>query len=323
MQTHYARGVLLCLVATVSWGTMFPIMTGALERIDPFTFTALRYTIAGAAFLILLVLREGVGALRLGGERVLLAWFLGSCGFAGFGFLVFLGQQMAGPQGALTASIMMATMPMLGLLVNWLVRKARPPVYSFGFIALSFAGVTMVITNGDLASLLLSPQSYLAGIPLGLGALCWVTYTVGGSLFPHWSPYRYTAITTALGMISVYAVNLILVASGTIALPGLQTVVDVAPHLAYLALVAGLLAVPCWNMGNKILTPMNGVLFMDVVPLTAFAVSAASGVVPQPAQLVGATITAAALILNNLCQRNALRAAASAQILARQGSAAE
>lgn len=31
---------------------MFPIMTGALERIDPFTFTALRYTIAGAAFVI-------------------------------------------------------------------------------------------------------------------------------------------------------------------------------------------------------------------------------------------------------------------------------
>jgi len=28
---------------------MFPVMTGALVRIDPFTFTSLRYLLAGAA----------------------------------------------------------------------------------------------------------------------------------------------------------------------------------------------------------------------------------------------------------------------------------
>ncbi|WP_269975583.1 hypothetical protein [Dickeya lacustris] len=44
-------------------------------------------------------------------------------GFAGFGFLVFLGQHLAGPSGALTASIMMATMPMLGLLTIWALKK--------------------------------------------------------------------------------------------------------------------------------------------------------------------------------------------------------
>jgi hypothetical protein len=31
---------------------MFPVMTGALVRIDPFTFTSLRYLIAGAAFFL-------------------------------------------------------------------------------------------------------------------------------------------------------------------------------------------------------------------------------------------------------------------------------
>jgi hypothetical protein len=58
---------------------------------------------------------------------------------------------------------------------------------------------------------------------------------------------------------------------------------------------------------------MNGVLFMDVVPITAFLVSALTGVVPMPAQITGATLTATALIMNNVyLRRRSLRAAQSA-----------
>jgi hypothetical protein len=60
----------------------------------------------------------------------------------------------------------------------------------------------------------------------------------------------------------------------------------------------------CWNLGNKILTPLNGVLFMDVVPITAFTVSAIQGIRPGPVQIVGASITAVALILNNIYLRH-------------------
>jgi hypothetical protein len=46
-------------------------------------------------------------------------------------------------------------------------------------------------------------QSYIADITLFLGALSWVIYTSGASLFPTWSPYRYTAMTALLGLVSV------------------------------------------------------------------------------------------------------------------------
>lgn len=118
MKTKYSLGVFFCMVATLSWGGMFPIMTSALKYIDPFNFTAMRYSIAGVAFLFILLFREGPQALNLKGERMGLAWFLGTAGFVGFGFLVFLGRQLAGPTGALMASIVMATMTMLGLLVG-------------------------------------------------------------------------------------------------------------------------------------------------------------------------------------------------------------
>ena len=322
MKTNYLYGSLFCLVATISWGCMFPVMTSALTHLDPFTFTALRYLIAGACFLVLLLVREGGAALNLRGERVLLAWFLGSCGFAGFGFLVFLGQKLAGPTGALTASITMATMPLLGLLVNWVVRGQRPPLLTLVLILLSFSGVTLVITHGHLGAVFANPQRFSANLPILLGALCWVIYTVGGSFFPTWSPYRYTTLTTLLGLTTIFAVNALLLALGSISWPSSTQLLAVVPHLLYMALVAGLVGVLSWNLGNKIITPVNGVLFMDVVPITAFTVSALTGVVPQRVQIVGASITAVALIMNNIYQRHRLAAVRTpASTMARAGTA--
>ncbi|EAO9587103.1 DMT family transporter [Salmonella enterica] len=284
-------------------GGMFPVMTHALTYIDPFNFTTFRYGIAGIAFALLLLFREGQNSFRLKGERWGLAWLFGTLGFAGFGFLVFLGQSLAGPGGALTASIMMATMPMLGLLTIWALKKVRPHASTMSFILLSFSGVVLVITNGDVFAVLNSPISLAANLLLIAGALCWVLYTIGGSYFPGWSPLRYTTMTTLLGMISVVLIDLFLVGSGAISVPSAASIITIVPHLLYMALVAGLVAVLCWNVGNRIITPTNGVLFMDVVPITAFIVSALNGVVPTNMQITGAVITAMALVLNNLNQR--------------------
>ncbi|HEV8025807.1 MAG TPA: DMT family transporter [Stellaceae bacterium] len=305
MQSRYLRGVLFCLVATISWGCMFPVMTSALKRMDPFNFTAIRYSIAALPFVVLLILREGLGALDLRGQRIFPAWLFGTAAFAGFNFLIFLGQQLAGPTGALNAAIMTATMPLLSLPVNWVMRGIRPPWFSVGFIVLAFGGVVLVITKGNIAGAL-DQSSHVADIALFVGALCWVIYTTGGSLYPEWSPYRYTAITTLLGLASVYAINFILIEGGYIPAPSLAQVYDLVPHLIYMSLVAGVIGVLFWNMGNNIITPMNGVLFMNVVPVAAFAVSALSGILPTPVQILGASITVAALVLNNLYQRQQL-----------------
>jgi drug/metabolite transporter (DMT)-like permease len=303
----YAKGLLCCLLATVSFGLMFPVMTSALTRIDPFTFTSLRYVVAGAAFLALLQRKEGTAALRLKGEPVVLAWALGSIGFAGFGAFVFLGQQMAGRDGALTASIMMATQPMLGLLVNSAVRRVLPPLYSFVFILLSFCGVTLVVTKGDIAGLLHEPQDYAANALIVLGALCWVIYTFGATFFKQWSPLRYTTMTIWLGLTTIVGLNVALFAVHAIALPTLVEVGQIAPHLLYMGLGAGFVGVLSWNLGNRILTPLNGVLFMDVVPLTTFIVSALAGVIATPVQIAGGAITCTALVLNNLYLRGRAR----------------
>jgi drug/metabolite transporter (DMT)-like permease len=302
-QTSYLRGAVCCLVATVSWGCMFPVMTSALTRMDPFNFAAIRYTIAAIPFAAILLAREGMGAFNLKGERFLLAWLFGTAGFAGFNFLMFLGQQLAGPTGALSAAIMAATMPFLALPVNWMMRGVRPPLYSIGFILLAFLGVVLVITKGNPLGAFDQAQSYIANIMLLVGALFWVVYTSGASFFPTWSPYRYTVMTTLLGLISVYAIDIALIKLQYIPVPSGSQAWTIVPQFLYMSLVAGVIGVLCWNMGNKIITPVNGMLFMNVVPVAAFAVSALSGIVPTPVQLAGAAITVAALVMNNLYQR--------------------
>lgn len=228
--------------------------------------------------MIVLYAVEGWGGFKLKGERIWLAWFFGTAGFAGFQFLVFLGQKMAGKDGALTASIMMATMPMLGFLVNWVARRVRPPGGALGFILLSFAGVTLVVTKGHYSQLMQHPSVYGADGLIIFGALCWVIYTVGAAFFPQWSPYKYTTITTGLGLGSSVVITAVLLATGAIDMPGGSDVIAISPQLAYMATTAGFVGVLCWNLGNKILTPLNGVLFMDIVPVTAFTVSAIQGV---------------------------------------------
>ncbi|MFZ6649357.1 DMT family transporter [Undibacterium sp. TJN25] len=315
MKSKYSTGVIFCLIATLSWGGMFPVMTSALTRVDPFHFTAIRYAIAGLAFALLLLMKEGWKSFSLKGERVFLAWVLGTAGFAGFGFLMFLGQQLAGPTGALTASIISATVPLLSVLANWAIRGVKPAKATTGFILMSFVGVVLVITDGNISAMLSHPASFAAYLPLVAGALCWVVYTLGVSFFPAWSPYRYTTLTTILGLSSVFFVTIFLNLSGYIVTPGAADLAAIAPHLFYMSLVAGVIGVLSWNMGNNIITPLNGVLFMDVVPLTTFIISALTGIVPHPVQIGGACITAAALILNNVYQRRRLAALLKASAL--------
>ncbi|MQA23746.1 EamA family transporter [Rugamonas sp. FT103W] len=303
VRTEYLKGMALCLTAAVAWGVSFPVMGLALQRMDPFNFTAFRYGAAAAIMLAILFYREGGAALRLRGQRYVLAWALGSCGFCGYGFFIFHGQQLAGQSGALSASAMIATTPMLTLLLNWAIRRKRPSAVAFVCIGLSFFGVLLVVSGGALDSLLRQGVGGDSAAFLLLGAASWALYTLGASFFPAWSGYRYSAITTALGLTTILASDLALQTLGYIPRPALSVLPTLLPYLGYMVLVAGVLAVLCWNLGNKIITPTNGVLFLDVVPLTAFAVEALAGTPITPGQLAGAACTAAALVLNNVYQR--------------------
>ena len=94
---------------------MFPLAQPALEHVDAFHLTAVRYLLASAVFLALLAAFEGRRALRTHGRGREL-WLLGTIGFAGFNLLTYVALEHTRPQDA---ALIVATAPVITVLVVW------------------------------------------------------------------------------------------------------------------------------------------------------------------------------------------------------------
>lgn len=302
MSKKYVLGLLLCLVSVLSWGGMFPIMAPALKIMDPFYFTLFRYGSVAIIFAILLLIIEGRSAFSTE-SHTLKIWLLGTSAFAGFSFLVFLGQKIAGPSGAIIASVMMAIQPLLGVLVNWAYKGAKPTIVSLISMIIAAIGVFMVVTKGNISVLFSGENALFALSLILLGALCWVIYTTGGTDFPEWSILRYSTLTAIYGVISVISILIVATMFGWLSFPSVQQISDVRGALVYMITFAGVIAVFTWNMGNRIVKPINGILFMNLVPITSFVISMMNGYQVSNFELLGVGITIAALLLNNLYNR--------------------
>ncbi|MER2113122.1 MAG: EamA family transporter, partial [Solibacillus isronensis] len=80
MKNSVLLGSILCFIAAVSWGAMFPVAHDAFKHIDPFYFTIFRYGAVTVILIVLLLWKEGKSAFRLEGKGLQL-WFFGTMAF--------------------------------------------------------------------------------------------------------------------------------------------------------------------------------------------------------------------------------------------------
>ncbi len=296
-------GASLALASALAWGGMFPVVKSALPLVDAFSLTLVRYGVASIIFAGLLLAFEGRRAFALEGHGLRL-FLLGSAGFAGFSLLAFVGLNYTRPQNE---ALVMATMPLITAVVIAVRRRALPAAHTVVAIGVALLGVALVITHGSMAE--------LAGGRVGLGdlmalagATCWVLYSTGGAELPTWSPLRYTTLTACLGTVTIAGATALAVVTGHVRPPSPSALAAVGPQLAYLVVIAAVMAVFTWNAGLQRLGPQNGVLFINLVPVTTFAVEVAGGYRPGSLELLGAAITIVALLANNLYGRRAAAA---------------
>lgn len=296
------KGVVLVLIATIAWGAQFPIGKEALYALDGFYLTVIRYGTASILFLALLWFIEGKDSFKLEGNG-LKVFFFGSMGFAGFSIFAFVGLSTSTPEHA---AIILALMPIITVIINMLLKKNNPDKATLIYILIALIGVAMVITRGDIHTLT-EKGSISSDLLILTGTTCWVIYTMGGATLKGWSPLRYTALSASLGTTTTLLATYIATSIGYITMPSLNTVLSVGPEMLYLILIAGVVAVISWNTGIKILGAVNGILFINLVPITAFTIGIFQGHRFTVVEVVGACITIGALIANNL---NARRIAA-------------
>ena len=285
----------LLLAATLSWGGMFSVAKPALAVMDPCYMTLIRYGVTALLLLGALAMKEGRSALTFEGHGARI-WGLGALGFAGFNLLAFTGLTHTRPEHG---AVIMATMPMLTILLSWLLKGTRPHAFTLGTVVVAFTGVFLVVTRGHPAHAFSGGDARWDLLFLA-GALCWVSYTMGGALFPNWSPLRYTALSCSLGALAIGAITLILTLAGELKLPTLATVISLHWTFAYLIVLGGLVAVLSWNTGIRRMGAVNGVLFINFVPITAFVIGLFQGHHFSLAELSGAGLVIGALVANNL-----------------------
>jgi drug/metabolite transporter (DMT)-like permease len=294
------RGAGLLLVAAIAWGGLFPVSVEALSALDPFFMMAIRYGITAIVFAALLVFVEGPRTLELDG-RGWRAAVLGTIGFAGLGLFVLVGLQHSRPEHG---AIIMATQPLIAALAAWGLRGVRPERATLGALAVALAGVLLVVTKGRFAGLF-SGGTGAGDLMMLLGAVSWVVYTLGAAEFPTWSPLRYTTLTCVLSVPAIFAIAALAAATGYVAMPSLAAIESIGWQLAYVIGIGSVLAVLAWNSGNKLIGATNGVLFVNFVPVTVFAIRIAQGHRFQPIEFIGAALVIGALVANNVVVRRA------------------
>lgn len=306
MQTNQLKGVLVMMITVLIWGGMFPVAKGALQTLDAFWLSSLRYGIAAPLFVAILCWREGAAALRYHG-RFLQAAFFGIAGFSGFSILVFIGLSLSRPEHA---AIIMALQTPIIAFVHWALKGVRPANFTLGCVTLAILGVFLVITKGDPA------QAFGGGTFLGdalvfLGAMSWIVYTIGAVSFPGWSALRFTTLTCLPGTAGIFLFTAIASLGGYVSAPAMATVASVGWELAYLAILTVVLAVLFWNMAIGYLGPLNAMLLGNLVPVVTFIIRILQGHRFEAIELAGAGLVVAALIANNLYLRARIPAAGS------------
>ena len=291
-------GVLFATTTALVWGGQFVVGKSALQTIDAFPLSTVRYALAAALWLLVLVALEGRGSLRLDGRGWRLFW-LGSLGFAGFNLFAYTGLAHARPE---TASLIVALGPLLTAIVLWHRTKVRPAPATFALLGVALLGVALVVSAGHPSSILHGALGWGEVLVLA-GVLSFILYSLGAAEFASYSPLRYTALTASLGWLTIAGATLIGIATGLVAAPTAAQLTSVWPQIMYLAIPGAFVAVLTWNAAIKAIGPQNAVLFSNLIPVTTFAIEIARGYRPNAAELLGAALTIGALVASNLLSR--------------------
>lgn len=248
---------LIALIAPLTWGSTYALVSLSLEGLSPFWVACWRALPAG---LLLVLLRPRLPDLAW--RKLLLLAF---CNIAAFFTLLFIGAYRL--PGAV-AGTLGATLPLILLLLAWLIDGARP---TLRWLLLALLGLCGVL-------LLLNPSARLD--PVGVAAALGAALLIGLSArwMQSWSVGDLLSLT---GWQLLLGGLMLIPIAWTLAGPMPLPTAHALPGLAYLVLVNTALAYWAWLWGLRRL----GAQVMSMLALTNPIVAVSLGVL-----LVGETL---------------------------------
>lgn len=290
----HARRVLfanLALIATASfWGTHIPASWFVLQRYTAFEVIVGRYVLAVPLLVILLTLETRVTDAKPASKPLHHLWLLGGIGILGFATSYTIGISIA---GQLQGSLISAASPVVGVLVAWALRGARPDGAMQLALVMALIGAIIGIAGSQDLSRVGLPG--LGEALMVFGNVMWSWYSLAAQdWLKGWSQIRIA--TWSIGMAAATAFVLIggMIFFGYARVPPLPDLVDflVLLHLVIPVTILGLLG---WNYGVRVLGLSVASLYLNLVPVTAVLTAVALGDVPNLWQLVGGLVILAGI----------------------------
>ena len=206
-----------------------------------------------------------------------------------------------GKSGVMVASIMEALMPMISICILWGYKHIKPKKYMITSMVIAFVGAVFVITKGDMSFFVTLKDNMFPLAFIFIGVVGWVIYTMGGQTCSDWSTLRYSTLTCVFGTTVTGIITVIITSLGYISVPSMGTISIVKYDLLFMMTLPGIVALLAWNYGVKILSSINGILFINFVPITTLAIMMMQGYQITMFDIIG-TVLVIALIRNNVCR---------------------
>jgi drug/metabolite transporter (DMT)-like permease len=269
------------------WGGGWPAMKVGLRDLPPFLYLGGRQLIVGVFFLALAYWRH----IRLPkGKNLVRSFGIGVVMTGVSNGLMFWGQQYI---SAGLASILFATMPFFTAGLAHLLLNERLNAWKVMGIAVGFAGVALLLSNGQSEQ---SPQAILGEAALVLSALCWALPLV---LMKRWlgaeDPIALTGVQMLAGAVLLVPVGLM-----TEGIARVHPTASALLAFAYMTVGAGAIGFSTYYWLARQMAASRLVLTSFVVPGVAVVLGVLLLSEPaEPRLLLGLALIAAGIIVVN------------------------
>lgn len=255
---------LLLVLVPIFWGGAFVAAKFVVNELPPFTVAAIRFALATLCLLPFMCYQNKAGD-RLKKEDLPGMLILGLTGIFGYNALFFCGLQFT---SATNGSLIMATNPIITLILSVIFLSERISWQKALGIVISFTGVSFVITNGDLSSIF--QAKYNIGDLMLMGAsLCWAIYSIlGKKVMAKYSPLASTTYACGFGTLMLLPFAFYELSHKGVAVLGQASFLGWLA-IVYMAVFASVLGFVWWNKGVERIGASRTSIFTNLVPISA------------------------------------------------------
>ena len=286
----YGNAYILLPAAALGWAGNSVVGRAVHGRVPPIGLSFWRWLLALA-----IIAPVGVPRVRADAAELLRGWrvvvVLSLTGVAAFGTFLYLGLRTT---TAINSAILQSIIPLLILLIGYAGFGDRPGVPALAGLALSLAGVLVVVTRGHpfaLADTDLVPGD----LWICVGIVCYSAYSVALRVRPAVHPLSLLTVTFALGTAALAPAYVVEAATG----PAMPLDATGLGAVAFTGLFPSLASYFCYNRGVELVGPARAGQFIHLVPV--FAVLLAVLFLderPAAFQAVGAAFVAAGIAVS-------------------------